>query len=345
MSKSLGNSPEPIELIERFGADAVRVGMLLCSPAGNDLLFDEGLIEQGRNFSNKIWNALRLIKGWTTDDTLEQTVNNRFSVEWFESVMNKTLADLEDAFDKYRLSEILMGIYKLVWDDFCSWFLEMIKPGYQQPIDKPTFEAAIGFFDRLVRILHPFMPFITEEIWQSLQIRQEGETIMLSQMPQASGFKQDLIDRFIVAEEVIMTIRTIRKEQNIPFKDQIPLFIRKNNEEQPDLTFDPVVLKLCNLSELAYTTDKIQDSISFVVRTTEFFIPLTHKFDKESELKKLKQELDYARGFLVSVLKKLSNDKFVNNASPAVVEAERKKQSDAEGKIKVLEEQIRQLNN
>jgi valyl-tRNA synthetase len=343
MSKSLGNSPEPIELIGRFGADAVRVGMLLCSPAGNDLLYDETLIEQGRNFSNKIWNALRLVKGWTVDETLVQTENNRVSVEWFDSVMNKTLADLEDAFDKYRLSEILMGIYKLVWDDFCSWFLEMIKPAYQQPVDRPTFEAAIGFFDKLARVLHPFMPFITEEIWQSLRERNEGESIMVAEMPKSAGYRQELIDRFSVEEEVIMAIRTFRKEKNIPFKDPVRLFIKKNNEEKPDTTFDPVVYKLCNLSELSYTEEKVPDSISFTVKSTEFYVPVLHEIDHEAEMVRLSEELAYVKGFLESVLKKLGNEKFVNHAAPHVVEAERKKKSDAEARIAVLEEQIRQL--
>ena len=340
MSKSLGNSPEPISLIEQFGADAVRVGMLLCSPAGNDLLYDEGLIEQGRNFSNKIWNALRLVMGWEVNDQLVQPENNKISINWFSSVFNKTLSEIEDSFDKYRLSEILMAIYKLVWDDFCSWYLEMIKPAYQQQVDRNTHDATLGFFEQFVEALHPFMPFITEEIWHMLKERSENETVMYASMPKASGFSQELIDQFAVAEEVIMAIRTIRKEKNIPFKDQVNLFIKKNNDEESDTTFDGVVSKMCNIGELNYIEEKIPDSIGFIVRSTEFFIPLTMNFDREAEVKKLQDELTYTRGFLSTVMKKLGNEKFVNSAPAAVVDAERKKKSDAEARIAVLEEQL-----
>jgi valyl-tRNA synthetase len=343
MSKSLGNSPEPISLIEQYGADAVRVGMLLCSPAGNDLLYDEALIEQGRNFSNKIWNALRLVKGWEVDTNIEQPANVKISIEWFDSVLNKTLAEMEEGYDKYRLSETLMATYKLVWDDFCSWYLEMIKPAYQQPIDAKTYAATISFFESLVKILHPFMPFITEEIWHTLAERKEGETIMYAPVPRSAGFRQEMIDQFAFAEEVITAVRNLRKEKNIPFKDVINLSIKKNNDEKPDTTFDGVVAKMGNIATLNYTDTKLADSINFIVGSTEFFIPFTHEFDKEAEVKKLTEELNYAKGFLASVMKKLSNEKFVNNASPAVVDVERKKQADAEGKIAVLEEQIRSL--
>lgn len=343
MSKSLGNSPEPLDLIANYGADAVRVGMLLCSPAGNDLLFDEGLIEQGRNFCNKIWNALRLVKGWSVDPDLVQSPANRISVEWFHAALNQSKSEFEDQVGKYRLSESLMSLYKLTWDDFCSWYLEMIKPGYQEPIDKITYEQTIGFFDEIVRLLHPFMPFITEELWQVLNDRKEGESIMFAPVPETGKFNPDLISKFGVAEEVIMAIRNIRKEKNIPFKESVKLYIRKNFDEKPDMTFDSVVMKLCNLAELTYVEDKPSDSINFIVRTTEFYIPLTQAIDKDAEINKLQEELNYTRGFLASVMKKLSNEKFVKGAAQSVVDSERKKQADAESRIRLLEDQINSL--
>lgn len=341
MSKSLGNSPEPLDLISRNGADAVRLGMLLCSPAGNDLLYDDALIEQGRNFCNKIWNAMRLVKGWPVDDLIVQPDVNKVSVEWFNSAFNASLQSINALYDDYRLSEALMATYKLVWDDFCSWFLEMIKPAYQQPIDRATYEAVTGFFERLLKVLHPFMPFITEEIWQIIGERGDGESIMLSSHPVAEGFDQDLVDKFAFAEEVIMAIRNVRKEKNIAQKESVRLYIRKNNNEDPDTTFDSVVGKLCNAGELIYTDEKVADCISFVVRSTEFFIPLTGKIDVAEELKKLEEELAYTNGFLGKVMQKLNNASFVDNAPAAVVEAERKKRDDAASRIRVLEEQIR----
>jgi valyl-tRNA synthetase len=343
MSKQLGNSPEPLELIAKYGADAVRVGMLLCSPAGNDLLYDDSLVEQGRNFCNKIWNALRLVKGWEVDEKLAQPGTCMVSIEWFRSEMNKTLADINDAFEKYRLSEILMEIYKLVWDDFCSWYLEMIKPAYQQPIDRKTYDTTIEFFEQLAELLHPFTPFITEEIWQTLRDRKPGESVMQAQLKPAGTFSQELIDRFAVEEEVIMAIRTIRKEKNIPFKDPIKIYIRKNNLEKPDITFDGIIAKLCNIDEMEYVDEKIGGAISFIVRTTEFYLPVTTAIDHVTEISKLEEELGYANGFLESVMKKLSNEKFVNSAPQQVVDGERKKKSDAEAKIRVLEEKINEI--
>ena len=255
MSKSLGNSPEPLDLIRQHGADAVRVGMLLCSPAGNDLLYDDALIEQGRNFCNKLWNAMRLVKGWPVDDSLDQPGVNKVSVEWFNSAFNSALLNINALYDEYRLSEALMAAYKLVWDDFCSWFLEMVKPAYQQPIDRPTYEAVTIYFGKLLKVLHPFMPFITEEIWQILEERSAGESIMLSSQPHLAGFDKELIGKFGFAEEVIMAIRNARKEKNIAQKDSISLFIRKNNNEVPDPTFDDLVGKLCNISEIGYVGD------------------------------------------------------------------------------------------
>ena len=343
MSKSLGNSPEPLDLIRVNGADAVRLGMLLCSPAGNDLLYDDALIEQGRNFCNKIWNAMRLVKGWPVDDAIAQPEVNKVSIGWFHSAFNASLQNIYALYDDYRLSEALMATYKLVWDDFCSWFLEMIKPAYQQPIDRATYDAVIDFYDKLLRVLHPFMPFITEEIWQILEVREEGVSIMLSRQPAKEDFNQQIIDKFTFAEEVIMAIRNVRKEKNVPQKESMQLYIRKNNNETQDTTFDELVGKLCNISELAYVEEKIADSISFVVRSTEFFIPLNGKIDIAEELKKLEEELVYTTGFLGKVMQKLNNESFVNNAPASVVDSERKKQDDAESRIRVLEEQIRGL--
>jgi valyl-tRNA synthetase len=343
MSKSLGNSPEPLDLISKNGADAVRVGMLLCSPAGNDLLYDDALIEQGRNFCNKLWNAMRLVKGWPVDESIAQTDVNKISVEWFDSSFNAALQNINALYDDYRLSEALMATYKLVWDDFCSWFLEMIKPAYQQPIDRPTYEAVTGYFEKLLKVLHPFMPFITEEIWQILEERNPGESIMLSSQPVVGKFNQELLDKFTFAEEVIMAIRNVRKEKNIPQKDAIRLFIRKNNNETSDTTFDNLVGKLCNVSELAYVEEKTDGCLSFVVGSTEFFIPLSGTIDVAEELKKLEAEHAYTTGFLAKVMQKLGNESFVKNAPPAVIDAERKKQEDADARIRVLEEQIKSL--
>jgi len=343
MSKSLGNSPEPLELIRVNGADAVRVGMLLCSPAGNDLLFDENLIEQGRNFSNKIWNALRLVKGWQIDENLEQPETNKVSIRWFNAILSEAIINLEEQFDKYRLSEALMNIYKLVWDDFCSWYLEMIKPAYQQPIDMKTYETTISLLEKLVCILHPFMPFISEEVWHHIRERKENETIMYALLPEILNREPELITKFAFAEEVITMIRTVRKEKNIPFKDPIRLFIKKNYNEQPDTTLDGVVSKLCNIGELGYTDEKMPDSISVIIRNTEFYIPITRNIDIGAEITKLEEELNYTRGFLRSVEAKLEKDMFVSSAPEKVVTAERKKKSDAEERIHVLEEQIRRL--
>jgi valyl-tRNA synthetase len=343
MSKSLGNSPEPLELIARYGADAVRVGMLLCSPAGNDLLFDEALIEQGRNFCNKIWNAMRLVKGWEVSPELPQTEDNKVSIRWFRSVLGNALQQNEELLEKYRLSEVLMNLYKLAWDDFCSWYLEMIKPGYEQPIDRETYETTLAFFGQIVCLLHPFMPFITEEIWHLLRERSERESIMFAPVPEAPAVEPELISRFAFAEEVIMAIRNLRKEKNISFREAIRLFVKKNYNEKPDTTFDGIAMKLCNLAELGYTDEKIPDSISFIVRTTEFYIPLAKGVDADAEIQKLQEELDYTRGFLGMVEKKLCNEKFMKGAPEKVIGAERKKKSDAEARISVLEEQIRLL--
>jgi len=343
MSKSLGNSPDPIELMQKYGADGVRLGMLLTSPAGNDLPFDPLLCEQGRNFSNKFWNALRLVKGWEIDEKLEQPQSAKISIEWFDEKFNETLKTIDDYYSKYRISDVLMTIYRLIWDDFCSWYLEMIKPQYTKPIDKITYEKTIDIFEKLMQVLHPFMPFITEEIWHLLKEKTEDESIMVSNMPLPKTYNKKLIKHFDIEQEVINAVRNVRKEKNIPNKEQIKLFVKKNLDEKADNTFDSVIKKLCNLTELEYAEEKPEGAISFMVKSTEFYIPLTESLDIETEIKKLENELEYAKGFLNSVMKKLSNKKFVDNAPEKVVEFENMKKADAEGKIKVIEEQLHNL--
>ncbi|MDP2423280.1 MAG: valine--tRNA ligase [Bacteroidales bacterium] len=340
MSKQLGNSPEPLELIRQYGADGVRVGMLLLSPAGNDLPFDVSLCEQGRNFSNKIWNALRLVKGWKTDSSISQPDYSKVSVRWFEARLNAAIEQIEDHFDKFRISDALMTIYKLIWDDFCSWYLEMIKPPYGQPIDNKTLQFTLVFFDKLMHLLHPFMPFITEEIWHLLKSRQAGESIMIEPLPEPGRTEGEIISQFDFAAEVINAVRNLRAVNNIAMRQALTLLIRKNNDEPADLTFDPVVIKLCNLDRLKYTTEKISGALGFVVKRTEFFVPIENTADIGEQIARLQQELDYTLGFLVVVQKKLSNEKFIANAKPEVVEIERRKESDALARIKVLEEQI-----
>ena len=340
MSKSLGNSPDPIKLIEKYGADGVRVGMLLTSPAGNDLPFDEALCEQGRNFSNKIWNALRLIKGWEIDENIEQPQSSLVAVNWFHAKLNESLKNIDDNFLKYRISDALMGVYKLIWDDFCSWYLEIIKPAYQKPIDKKTLNETIDIFEKLMKILHPFMPFISEEIWQTLKVRNEDESIMISEMPVKQRIDHNILEQFEFAKEIIIAIRNLRKEKNIPQKNAIEFSIKKNLDQKADLTFDSVVAKLCNISELNYINEKLDGAQSFIICSTEFYVPLGDFIDKKAEIIKLEEELKYAKGFLNSVMKKLSNERFVNNAPPQVIEKERQKQEDAESKIKVIEDQI-----
>ncbi|MCK9613520.1 MAG: valine--tRNA ligase [Bacteroidales bacterium] len=344
MSKSLGNSPEPMNLIKNFGADGVRMGMLLASPAGNDLLFDETQCEQGRNFSNKIWNAFRLIKGWHVDESLSQPEENKVSIQWVQHRLNEALEELNSHYEKYRISDALMTVYKLIWDDFCSWYLEMIKPAYQKPIDKKTLDDTVSIFEKLMQLLHPFMPFITEELWQQLRERKDGESVMMSRMPEPSAYDKHFIESFSYVQEVISQIRMVRKEKNIAFKDAIDLMVRKNNDEKPDTTFDTVAGKLCNIKSTAYVDTKPDNSVTFLVRSTEFYIPLENSnINIESELNKLHEELKYFEGFLISVNKKLSNERFVKSAPEQVVAAEMKKKADAESKIRILTEQIQSL--
>jgi len=340
MSKTLGNSPEPLDLIRLNGADAVRVGMLLCSSAGNDLLYDDALIEQGRNFCNKLWNAMRLIMGWPVDLNLPQPDENRVAIEWFNASFNASLSNINDLYADYRLSEALMATYKLVWDDFCSWFLEMIKPAYQQPIDDESFKAVTDFFEKLLKVLHPFMPFITEEIWQLMAPRAAGESIMMTRQPEPQHFDHRILEGFVAAEAAIMAVRNVRKEKNIPQKEAIRLFVRKSNISSDQKLFNGVICKLGNISLLEYVSEKVDGSISFVVGSTEFFIPLTGKINVGEELKKMEDELNYTKGFLSKVMQKLDNASFVNHAPPQVIAVEKKKQQDAEARIAVLEEQI-----
>jgi valyl-tRNA synthetase len=346
MSKSLGNSPDPLDLMEQYGADGVRIGMLFLSPAGNDLLFDESLCEQGRNFSNKIWNALRLVSSWEIDPALKASAANKTSVIWFENRLNEALVQLEDHFSKFRMSDALMTAYKLTWDEFSSWYLEMIKPEYQKPIDQETYDQTIHFFGTLMKILHPFMPFITEEIWHRLEKRGQGDDIIVAEYPKAGVFKPELIRHFDLEREVIIAIRNERAGKNIPQREKINLFIRKNHGQQPNTYFDEVVIKMGNLASLNYTEEKIEGAASFIVGSTEFFIPLdSETIDIEAEIIRLEKDLEYARGFLATVMAKLSNEKFVGSAPAKVVEIEQKKQADAENKIRVIEAQIENLRS
>ncbi|MEA5100541.1 MAG: valine--tRNA ligase [Bacteroidales bacterium] len=340
MSKSLGNSPDPIGLIENYGADGVRVGMLMSSPAGNDLLFDESYCEQGRNFSNKIWNALRLIKGWEIAD-IEQPQHSKIAIDWFREKLNETLIELEDDFAKYRLSESLMKVYKLIWDDFCSWFLEIIKPAYQMPIDKETYNQTIMLFEDLMKVLHPYMPFLTEEIYHIIGGRNENDYIMIAQMPKIFESKSTIVSDFAFAQEKIAAIRQVRNEKNIAQKIALELFVKESSNDNKE--FDGIIAKLCNISNLEYIADKKEGALSLMVRTTEMFIPLGDTINKEEEIKKLQQDLKYYEGFAKSVKGKLSNEKFVSGAPAQVVENERKKLSDAEQKISSITEQLKSL--
>ena len=339
MSKSLGNSPDPLELIEQFGADGVRMGMMLAAPAGNDILFDEALCEQGRNFNNKIWNAFRLVKGWQVDD-IEQPEYAKLATEWFDSMLAKTAEEVNDLFGKYRLSEALMAVYKLFWDEFSSWYLEMVKPAYGQPIDKVTYEKTLAFFETLLKLLHPFMPFITEELWQHIYDRQPGESIMTQTLVKDMPYNEALIAQFEAVKEVISGIRTIRLQKNIAQKEALALEVTGEN---PVAGFGSVIAKLCNLSEIKQVETKSEGAAAFMVGTTEYAVPLGNLINVEEELKKLEADLKYQEGFLQSVMKKLSNEKFVSKAPANVIEMERKKQADAETKIAALKESIAAL--
>ena len=345
MSKSLGNSPDPIELIEKFGADGVRMGMMLSAPAGNDILFDEALCEQGRNFNNKIWNAFRLVKGWKVAD-IEQSEAGKIATAWFEAKLRQTNAEVDDLFKKYRISEALMAVYKLFWDEFSSWYLEMVKPAYvdgkPQPVDRATYEATLQFFEVLLKMLHPFMPFITEELWQALYTRKAGESIMRAELhlPAATDADRKLCADFEAVKEVVTAIRAVRSQKNIAPREALTLEVLNAN---PFAAFDAPMMKMANLSAVNVVSEKSSGSASFLVGTTEFAVPLGNLIDLDAERKKLEGELQRLEGFLVSVEKKLSNERFVQNAPAAVVEMERKKQADAQQKIASIRETLANL--
>lgn len=339
MSKSLGNSPDALELIKTYGADGVRMGLMLAAPAGNDILYDDALCEQGRNFNNKIWNAFRLVKGWNVDETLPQPQTAAIAVEWFDAQLNRTLEEVKDLFGKYRLSEALMAVYKLFWDEFSSWYLEMVKPAYQQPIDRKTYDATLRYFDALLRMLHPFIPFITEELWQHLYDRKEGESIMTARMPEPQPIDMEIINRFETTKLVVAGIRTIRLQKGISNKEQLTLQIIGAHDHSNDC----ILTKMTNLATIETIEEKDPAAASFRVHATEYAIPMSNAIDVEAELKKLEAELKYAQGFLKTVMGKLGNERFVQNAPEAVVAMERKKKADAEEKIKSLEESIAAL--
>ena len=342
MSKSLGNSPDPLELIDKYGADGVRMGMMLAAPAGNDILFDDALCEQGRNFCSKIWNAFRLIKGWTVDDNIQAPDAAKLAVHWFESKQNEVAAEVADLFSKYRLSEALMAVYKLFWDEFSSWYLEMIKPAYGQGIDRTTYSATLCFLDNLLHLLHPFMPFITEELWQQMYERnaEEGESLMVSALSMDTYVDTAFVAQFEVVKGVISNIRSIRLQKNIAQKEPLDLQVLGEN---PVAEFNAVIQKMCNLSSITVVESKAEGASSFMVGTTEYAVPLGNMIDVEAEIARMEAELKHKEGFLQGVLKKLSNEKFVNNAPAAVLEMERKKQADAESIISSLKESIAAL--
>jgi valyl-tRNA synthetase len=341
MSKSLGNSPDPIDLIEQFGADGVRVGILISSPAGNDLPFDSSQCEQGRNFTNKVWNAYRLLASWE-ERSFEQPESSSVASSWFNARFNKVLSEINDAFDKFRISEALMLTYKLVWDDFCSWYLEMIKPGYEQPIDSLTRKQAIEFFEKLLQVMHPFTPFVSEELWHLIKDRNEGQDIIVSNWPSVEKTETLYLELFEVVEEVVTGIRNIRKSSNIANKVRLELKIKRNNDSSA--LFDSVILKMGNLSSLSYVVTKPHQANSFLVRGNEYYIPFGEEIDLVAERKKMEEELAYTNGFLRSVQAKLTNEKFMSGAPAQVVEMERRKENDAVTKIKLLEEKLKEIN-
>lgn len=340
MSKQLGNSPDALGLIDRYGADGVRVGLLLSAAAGNDLMFDEDLCQQGKNFANKIWNAFRLVKGWEIAD-LPQPDASRLGIAWYRSKFNETLIEIEDHFGKYRISDALMTIYKLVWDDFCSWLLEIVKPAYQQPIDRKTLEEVIELFEQNLKILHPFMPFLSEEIWQRTAPRTPKEALVIAKWPEVGKVNKALIHSFDFAAEVISGVRTIRKDENIAMKEELDLMVR--NEENIDQAWDVVIARLTNLNQIVTVDASVDGALSFRVKSNEYFIPIKGSVDVAAEIEKIKDELKYTKGFLLSVQKKLNNERFMGNAPEQVIALERKKQADAEAKIETLEKSLSSL--
>ena len=343
MSKQLGNSPDPLELIEKFGADGVRMAMLISSSAGNDVMFDEALCEQGRNFGNKIWNAYRLLNGWAVDAAAAQSENNRLAVAWFGQALGRSLRQIAEDFKSYRISEAFKEAYRLFWDDFSGLYLEMAKPAYGQPIDAPTMEATKGYFDALIRVLHPFMPFVTEEIWQDLAPRAEGASICVAQMPEPAAEDAAMLARFELAKEIITSVRNIRNQKSLPQKEALTL--RVIADENYPAEFAPVVMKMANLTAIETVAEKDPAAAAFIVKTTQYFVPMAGKIDAEAERKKLADDLAYYEGFLASVMKKLSNERFVASAPEKVVANERAKQADAEAKITAIREQLAALES
>jgi valyl-tRNA synthetase len=342
MSKSLGNSPDPIDLIDQYGADSIRTGMLFSSQAGNDLPYDDKLIEQGRNFGNKIWNAFRLVKGWTVDSEIAAPDGSKLAVQWFESKLNETITEVQDHFTKFRISDALNSVYKLIWDDFCAQYLEMIKPGFEQPIDLETYDSTLDFFDRLMRLLHPFMPFISEEIWQNIIQREENDSICIAHFPQAKDVDQSLLNDFDILFELVSSIRNLRNAKNISPKIELPLAIRSETKERYQ-GLEPLIRKLANVEAIQFVTEEAEGT-SFRVKSDEFFVNLADELDVETEKENLQKELEYTQGFLDSVMKKLSNERFVQNAKGDVVEKERQKLADAESKMETLREALARLN-
>ena len=342
MSKSLGNSPDPIELMKKYSADGVRVGMLFCSPAGNDLLFDESLTEQGRNFGNKIWNVFRLIETMEVEEHIEQAPETKIAIEWFGNKLNQVIAQLDEQYEKFRLSDALMSIYRLFWEEASSWFLEIIKPGYGKAISRKSFDQIQDYIEKLLLLLHPFMPFITEEIWHYMKDRQDGESIMISQMPEAGKVDHALLEEFERVKQVITSIRNIRNEKQIPVKESLPLFYRVN-EGDFFTSFEPVISKLANISDFTEVKEKPEGAVSFIVKNIEYYLPVGDRINLEEEKKKLENELTYTRGFLESVMKKLNNERFVQSAPEAVVQKEKEKKADAENKIAALVAQLSQM--
>ena len=343
MSKSLGNSPDPLDLIAKHGADGVRTGMLFSSPAGNDLPFDESLCEQGRNFANKVWNAFRLIKGWEVDNTIPQPEANKVSIKWFDARFNEALAEINDHYDKYRISDALISMYKLIWDDFCAWYLELIKPAYQQPIDKVSYDATVEAFEKILKIMQPFMPFIAEEIWHLLRERDNGDDIIIALWPTVEKYDSNLLSSFALASEIISEVRNFRQNKNISPKESLELFYDKKGNASTLNLFAGAICKLGNLSQLKQVTEKPEGSFTLVIKNFECYIPVTDSVDKEVEKEKLEKEMEYTKGFLNSVVSKLNNERFVNNAKAEIVQAEQKKKSDAEARIKAIEEALSSL--
>jgi valyl-tRNA synthetase len=343
MSKQLGNSPDPLDLIDKYGADGVRTGMLFSSPAGNDLPFDEKLCEQGRNFNNKIWNAFRLVKGWEVDSK-QNNEDNKVAIDWFESRFNQALTEIEDYFSKYRISDALLTLYKLIWDDFCAWYLEMIKPVYQQPIDRITYEATIGFFERLMKIAHPFMPFITEEIWHEIRERAQRDCIIVAPWPTVKPADEAILSSMQNAFEVVTQIRNIRNSKGISPKTALTLAIKTDTKDSY-VKFSTVIQKLANVSAINFVQKKLEGSAGFIIKGDELYVPLEEEIDIEKEISTVEKELEYTIGFRDSVQKKLSNERFISNAPEKVLALERQKLTDAEVKIKLLQETLSRVKS